>query len=186
MAVETDRTEPLGRIGRNTHQQAVLRDAELLPEQPIGRVARQTHELGLVLECAVPPRAAVARGRPWLGDFGDRAVERDAHIAVPGAMAAHQDHRALLDAKRELRAHGRPQLLAGAPLRAVFDVDPLAVQRAQPVGLCPASVGGQHHREHPEGCEKREHRCQPSVRAHWGVSDRVAARACDAPALRRT
>jgi hypothetical protein len=87
-------------------------------------------ELDLVLERAVLPRAAVARDRLRLGDFGDRAVERDAHVAVPGAVAV-QDDRAFLDPHRELRGHGRAQLLERAALGAVLDIDPLAVQRAQ-------------------------------------------------------
>ena len=196
MAVEPDRVVHHRRIDHNAHEQSVGRDAEAPPDpadRPVGRVVRRAHELDLVLERAVLPCAVVTRDRLWLGDFGDRAVERDAHIAVPGAMAV-QDDRAILDAHRELRGHGGAQLLEGAALGAVLHEDPLAVQRAQIVGrrrrrarvLRPRRARGQRRQSRAEGCEERERCNEPGVQAHGGVSCRISSRANGAPALRRT
>jgi hypothetical protein len=98
VAVEPERLRSRRWIDDHAHQQPFGGGAEAPPDalDPLRRVARQPLERDLVLERTALPATAVARHRLGLGHFGDRAVERHAHVAVLGAVAV-QDHRASLD-----------------------------------------------------------------------------------------
>lgn len=102
--------------------------AHLGPDRREILVVRRAHALGGVLERAVLP-AAISRGHIGGRGFAGRAVERDADLAGGRSGSADDGDGLLLDAQSELAAHAGLVLVGFAAFGAVFDEDPVAVER---------------------------------------------------------